>query len=189
MKKSDIFLTIFLLIISGCLITISIIALPKFLESDINIKEIFKNENNNTSNSKSSWLKGEKTTTCTKNINDNDTGSVTESTYKIISKKDIVTLFSNEELVRYNSTSSVKITKNLISSLILSFNNIEGIEAEFTDIDDYSYKTTIKVDYTKLDFEKIKTIYDNSINENTNIYKNNITINDFIDSLKDYNCN
>ena len=70
-------------------------------------------------------------------------------------------------------------------------NEIDGFNATYTQEDDTKIKSTVSVDYTKFDIDKVKEVLGSSVDTTDAFYtKKDLDIETFkSENLKDYSCN
>lgn len=184
LDKFVIFLLIFITIILGTGIYFSIF--NNNIDFKFNKTDNKNNDSLEVKAEKNSFLKGEKKTVCIKNENDEEHSIV--SKYTIIIKKNKVQKYTFEETAKYNDSESFSFAFSFTQEFYKAFNEMDGFEADIKSTDDNTYSAIINSDYEKINFEKLKEMFDVDQDEDLGIYKKGITIDEFKNNLNGYSC-
>lgn len=142
------------------------------------------NENKNESKTDSSTGK----LTCTRTENDEDGY---ETSYEMVVN------YKNDKVTVVEETSIAKMDKDVLemsysftSLFAEAFNNIEGMDVTYSKEGEDTLKSTVKVDYSKVDVNQIKEVLGNSFDDTDAFYKNtNTSLEDFKkENLTNYTC-
>ena len=131
----------------------------------------------------------EKTMNCSRTKTD-------ENGYKTEDK--IIVKYQDNKVTNVEQTTIQEMSKEA-ASMAYSFgqlfssklNEIDGFNATYTQEDDTKIKSTVSVDYTKFDIDKVKEVLGSSVDTTDAFYtKKDLDIETFkSENLKDYSCN
>ena len=133
-------------------------------------------------------LSFEKTTTCTKEYNDEEGNQVKDTMYITYNKN--VLKIENTNITSYKDNSMVDFTLSFGQLFSQAFNQIDGLNANYKKIDNNTIKYVLKVDFQNLNEVKLRELFDNFESDGKAFYsEKNITFEEFKkQSLNDYVC-
>lgn len=141
-----------------------------------------------TNSSDSSKVLNTGTLKCTKTEYDEE-GYKTTDTMIVKYKKNIVTSVSETNISEMDA-SIIDISLSFGNLFAKALNEIEGINVEYTKLNEKQLQFTIDVDYSKVELEKVKEVFgDTYDNSQASMYTKNISLDTFkADILNDYTC-
>lgn len=132
----------------------------------------------------------EKTSTlnCTKTETDDDGYKTTET---------IVVTSKNDKVSKVEQTSIQEMDADLVDTTISfgetfssAFNDIDGMDMTYSKESDNSIKTTMSVDFAKLDMEKLKEAFGSDLTDDSFYSSKDMTLEEFKkENLDGYTCN
>ena len=140
------------------------------------------------SNIGSKILNSKKNMTCTKEITDEDGYTSTET---------IEITYNDSKVLKAKSTEITETDPNYIEiqlgfgkAFAEAFNEIDGIEVNYSKVDDNKIKLTMEIEYEKIKPEQIKDVLGDLYSEEDSFYKkSDYTIEEFkTENLNDYIC-
>ena len=95
----------------------------------------------------------------------------------------------NQSTLSETDPSYVDLSLGFMSMFTEMFEGVDGIKVEVNKVKDNTIKTSINIDYTKLDIEKLKENFGDAEIDEEMYTSKDITIEDLKEEkLKDYNC-
>ena len=120
---------------------------------------------------------------CTKEATDEEGYKTTENVEVIYNSNKVLEVTSTN--ISETNSNYIDIALGFSNVFITAFNNIEGIKATVEKIGNNKIKTEMKIEYEKLDVEKIKNNF-SLTNDNEGLYS---SVNYTIDQFKEKNLN
>ena len=131
--------------------------------------------------------KSDQALVCTKKETDED-GFETTTKMTVKYKDDKVTAVTSEETMTM-SEDIVDMTYQLSSLFVEAFDEIDGIEASYEKVDSKTLKSSMTIDYTKLNLDDIKEAFGEEAMEDTFYSEKDMSLEDFKkDYLDGYEC-
>ena len=134
-----------------------------------------------------SGCSGTKTLKCSKEMTDDEGYKTTETIEVKYNDKKVLAI--NQSTLSETDPSYVDLSLGFMSMFTEMFEGVDGIKVEVSKVKDNAIKTSINIDYTKLDIEKLKENFGDAEMEDEMYTSKDITIEDLKEEkLKDYNC-
>ena len=166
---------------------IGITSIKLLSKNDTQNKSLNPDNEKNVSETKGSFLKGEKTIKCSKESNDN--GTTTKDEYTFVIKNDIIKELSETQTTKYSDNSG-EMAYGFTKLMIDAMSDVEGMETSITDYKDNAFTHTMKINYDKLNIDDLKKAFNNDSSFDESSYDKNMKFDEYKSKhLDGYTCN
>ena len=108
------------------------------------------------------FISKEKTTTCTRQYIDTETGNEITDIMKITYKKDVLNV-ENINTTIYKDATTAEMSYQFSKLFLGIFNGIDGMNVSYTKNNENTVSYTLTIDYQQLDEEQLKTLSEDEL--------------------------